>query len=289
MGNKIQKYIMEIIEIIKNQPEVYIPLLGTVSATIIGWIVIYLLNLREQRRNLRNKVKLQVYEELSNAKKDLGESRVDLGLSLSSYSLPFLRMKWAERERQNGNQAEIPNIIFTNHTRKLSEEIHQFSLSYRKMWERTDTWLGVIPELKLAYRTLISELNALSDRLSEHQSYLQNLPIDEHDWTEWNKEEIKSKADEAQKDFDRTTAYIDDFMTLAHNELLRPILGQEKSLRENFNIQEKQTFTVLTKKGLKQKVFYPEDSIWNMKGNWKTLIKRKFQSVFSRFLPNQWF
>lgn len=49
--------------------------------------------------------------------------------------------------------------------------------------------------------------------------------------------------------------YVDDYLTLVHNELITPVIGYKKMLRENFaNMDKQKIYFILTKDGVKEKI-----------------------------------
>jgi hypothetical protein len=238
--------------------------ISTIFINAIGWLVIYSFNIKKQEKTLKDEVRLDIYQKIADAKKDIDDSRNKLGLMLSKHGLPFLEMKWAQKRKDtDGLKGKMPNKIFLEYIRELSEVRHRFTNDYLNLWREIKLWIGVMPELKKPYEVLFKKLRELNDELLEYHNYLQSIQTEHgYDWQSWPQEEVEKKAEEVSQKFNLVTAYIDDFMVLAHNELLSPIVGVEKGLREEFSPNEEINYSVLTKNGIEDKEFSPDDSLW---------------------------
>lgn len=223
----------------------------SVTLIILGWVAVFLLGLKQQRRQLQNNAKMKIYEELYNIKKELDEHNIGLGLKLNKFSLPFLEMSW-----EKGADA---NLKALEHWRKylsgLSEDNYNFSKIYLKLWNHSDMWISAIPELKKAKKELFEkQLNNLSRKINEHHMYLQDLSIKQFYWNLWDRREIEEKHEAVSNLFNLVACgYVDDYLALIHNRLVSPILGYKKELRENFaNLDKFEKYYILTEKGLKE-------------------------------------
>ncbi len=217
---------------------------------MVGWIIVFWLGLCQQKKQLKSNLNMKIYEELYQIKKEFDKSCIDLGLSLGKFSLPFLEMKQCKTNLKSLEK-------WRDHSSLLTENIYNFSQIYIKLWNHSDMWIAVFPKLKKAKKELFEvQLNDLTKKLHDYNNFLTKKQIEQFNWKLWKKEEIEEKADEISKLFDKIACgYVDDYLTLIHNELITPVIGYKKILRENFaNMDKQEKYSILTKDGVKEKI-----------------------------------
>lgn len=242
------------IDFIINNKELSVSILGVVL-TVIGWITVFCLNLRQQRKLLKDASQLKIYEELYLLKSEIDRDAIDLGVLLGKFSLPFLSMSFKinKSNQVEGNSGALD--LWNEHLKKLGDSIYKFSQSSLKLWTHSEMWSGVMPQIQTAKEELFAkQLGNLSKELHGYLDYLRNQSLKQYNWGLWNQDEIKSKAEEISNLFDEIgVGYIDDYLGLIHNRLASPILGHKKKPRENFvNLDKLDKYYILTERGLKE-------------------------------------
>ncbi len=225
----------------------------TIFLVVFGWFAVFVFGLRKDKKLMKNKVQMKIYEELYELRKDVDEKSIDLGMLLSLYSLPFLKMKSVDMNKSLDRfQRNIEALkIWSEYVEKIAKETSEFDKYYLKLWNHVDMWIGAMPELKRAKKELFEiQFKKLTDDLWDYQRYLMELSIRKHHWNEWNKKEIEEKAKKIEMEFHQIgSAYLDGFMVEVHNCLVSSILGYKKKPLENFNkIPDK----ILTKDGVEE-------------------------------------
>jgi hypothetical protein len=201
----------------------------------IGWLVIFLINLRTQKISLKNNAKMKIYEELSRLVKNYNKTCIVLGNLLNKFGTPFLQMDFIDTNLDQVQRNFEGIKIWHEHTRKISKEISNFSSAYLEVWNYLTYWDSAIPKLKNMQKDLFwNKHKKLVEEIWEFQRYLQGLPQQEFFWERWNREEINQKYDEINIKFNKNGAYFDDFITEVHNVLVGKIFGHYKKKRENF-------------------------------------------------------
>ena len=221
--------------------------------TIVGWFLIFLLNSYGEQKNLKNKAKMKIYEELYNYKKNLDEVVLKLGLLFNPYCIPFLEMEYADKSIPS-NKINLKALeIWRKYLEDLSQNTYLFVGAYIKLWTHFKMWISAMPELLNMYKEFFEvQLQELTKHLNAHHKYLQDLSIKNLYWETWNKEEIREKSEELAKEFDQiAVGYLDDFMVEIHNCLIGPILENKIIPRTDFkNLPER--YKILTKDGIKE-------------------------------------
>jgi len=225
----------------------------TIFLIILGWLVIYLLNLKQQKKQLVDSAKLKIYEELYNLKKEIDKKVMGLSslCSRSRYTL-FTDIEYANK----GIGIKKPFEIWQKYVSDLSRAIFSFTDAYLDFWTGVETWIEVMPELKKAKNELFNnQFNRLTDDLNKYHQYLQFLPMKINSrWDKLNEKEIKERAEQIGGRIDRIACgYVDDFIGLIHNALIASIFGRERRPRENF-ANMPQEYAILTRDGIKDTV-----------------------------------
>lgn len=241
--------------------------LATLVLTVAGWITIFILGNRSAKIQLRNSAKLEMYKQLYALKSDIDKNAIMLGISLSPFALPFLDMEWAVRApltTVTPVEKKTPGQIWLDYVSKIRKENSNFVDAYLRFWNEVNMWRAEISQLSEARDILFTELNVLSGEISKYADYLTDLllkDIESYNWTKWNQEAVKERAGQIQDKFDMTAvAYLSDFIDLIHGELMEPIFGKKRILREDYNYRDAVTSKTLTKEGIRE-VKYPPTRI----------------------------
>lgn len=226
------------------------------AGMVMTWWIVHRLNLKQQKELLRNNIKMRVYGELYELKKDIDEQGIDLNFLSYSSSVKLSKMenihiteKILDPIEKNLKSLEI----WSKYVLDISQESYKFSNAYLKFWNHVDMWISIMPELEKAKKELFEiQFKELMDNLYKYEDYLRDLSVRNYKWKEWDKEEIKRKSEKIQEEFNKIAiGYLDDFMVEIHNCLIDPIFKYKKRHREDFkNVPTK--YEVLTKDGIKE-------------------------------------
>ena len=221
----------------------------TIFLVIVGWCIVF----SQNKKLMKNKVQMKIYEELYELRKIIDEKSIDLGVLLNPFSLPFLNMKSVNMNKSfDSSRYNLEALkIWSEYVQKIAKETSEFDKYYLKLWNHVDMWIGAMPELKRAKEELFEvQFKKLTNDLWNYQRYLMELSIKKHHWNEWDKNEIEKKAKKIEEEFHQIgSAYLDGFMVEVHNCLVSSILGYKKKPLENFKITPDK---ILTKKGIKE-------------------------------------
>ncbi|MCK5476239.1 MAG: hypothetical protein KAI71_06700 [Candidatus Pacebacteria bacterium] len=234
----------------ENESIVFIVLnMITLFLVVVGWFAVFLLGLKQNKKLMKNKAQMKIYEELYELRKDIDEKNIDLGMLLTSVNLLFLKMKNVKYYPEFNSSYDVWNDYLQN----LIEEKSLFTNAYLKFWNHIDMWIGSMKELDEMKNIYFEELlENLTDELNKHYEYLSNLSRENYKWEEWDCKDIEERSKKMTKKFDLISgAYLDDFMVEVHNCLVYPILEYKKKPRKNFK-NTMETYTILTKKGIKE-------------------------------------
>jgi len=221
----------------------------TISLVIFGWFAVFLLGLRQNKKLMKNKAQMKIYEELYELKKIVDRKNIDLGVLLASVFLSFSKMENIKYDPDY----DSPYEIWSDYLQNLIKEIGLFTDAYLNLWNHTEMWISAMQELDEMKKIYFEELlGNLVNELNEHHEYLNSLSRNNYKWEEWNRKDIEKHLDEMGKKFDLIShAYLDDFMVEVHNVLVYPIIKYKKEPRKNFK-KTMSTYTVLTRKGIKE-------------------------------------
>lgn len=209
--------------------------------TVIGWIIVYQLNLKQQKENLKDTLKVKVYEEFWGFRTDFQKN------ILTAYEPPFILMKPVRISVFKYDELEEKQRAvnyFIGYLDELISDKKRFMNIFMSFWRSLETWTCLIPELEKAKNDLTREYMGVNKKLNGHIGYLQKL--DRYKWEEWNQEDIKIKSKNVSQEVFDLYCYIEDMMVLIHDELVSPLFGIKKPARQPIGKRS----CVLTKKGL---------------------------------------
>jgi hypothetical protein len=235
-----------------------IPIIGIVL-TIIGWIVVFILGNRSLKIQLRNSVKLEIYKQLYDLKLDIDKVSVNLGLSLSFYSLPFLEMKWSGEKSSINSEGKNAGQIWLEHINKINTEKSNFIDAYLKFWDYVNMWRAELSQVSKARDILFTELGGLAEEISKYSRYLSDLLLKEsYDWIKWDQKLIEETSNQIEERFNMIAiSYLSDFIDLIHIELIQPIFRKKRISREDYNYFNAIVSKALTKDGIEKIKFPP--------------------------------
>lgn len=230
--------------------------------TIVGWLTLTSLGIYAGKIQLRNSAKLEIYKELYSLKSKMDTEALNLNLSLSFHSLPFLQMSWTEKKipvdgLQNDKTA---GQLWLEHVSKIEREKSKFVDSYLRLWNYINMWRAELSSLSEARDILFSELNGLCFKsIPEYTNYLNDLLLKEsYDWTKWDRESIKTKSEKISDEFGRVAiTYPSDFIDMTHEELIQPIFAKKRIPREDYNYPDFIVSSTLTRSGIKEVKYSP--------------------------------
>jgi len=221
----------------------------TISLVIFGWFAVFLLGLRQNKKLMKNKAQMKIYEELYELRKIADERNRDLSILLVSVNMSFSKMENIKYYPDYNS----PHEVWNDYLQNLIKEIGLFTDAYLNFWNHTEMWISAMQELDEMKNIYFEELLVnLINELNEHHEYLNSLSRNNYKWEEWDRKEIEKRLDEIREKFDLIShAYLDDFMVEVHNCLVYPILGYKKEPRKNFK-KATNKYKILTRDGIKE-------------------------------------
>lgn len=220
-----------------------------ISLNIIGWFVVFKLNLRQQDKKIKDEAKMKVYNEFWSLRKHLQES--SSGLMALIQSKPFILMDSTsilgsvtknELDILKGEHQSWQD--WNEYMSELNTKINLFKAIHLDFLRNIEMWIHIMPKLEVAKDILFSEQTIINEKISEHYNFLQNLNVQK--WKEWDQKEINSKSAKVWEDIVNFLFYVEDMMVLIHNNLVSPIFGYKKLIRKPTDYK----FKVLTEDGL---------------------------------------
>lgn len=219
--------------------------------TVVGWVAVFLVAIQVSKIQLRNNARLEIYKELHELKTNVDDSSVKLGLLLSKYSLPFREMEWAERGIQL-NDGKTATDIWFEQNRALIDANTAFFQSYQRFLQSTTKWISLTPSLRSSRNILAAELDGLSRDIWAYIQFHMSQPTNEHNWRMWDRNKIEDEVEKIQTQFNKVASgFLNDYMDLIHDELVRPIFNVKNIPREDFNYVTPVEAETLTREGIK--------------------------------------
>ena len=226
-----------------------ITFLASSILVIGGWYLVFRYNVKAQKENLKLQTKAKVYENFWLMRGRLQEAGSCLSASIQS-GPPFILMNAGlflyeqksdiEKLKMLQNSIDQLNDYFEN----LELLKNQFNDEYLNFWRDLEMWVYIMPDLEVAYKTLMSEYKHVGDVLEEYNTYM--VTLDRYKWKEWDKEDIKRRSSYVWQILIDLGIYTEDFMCLVQNELVAPIFGHYNKSR----VPNDPSCKVLTKNGL---------------------------------------
>lgn len=266
-------------------------LIATIILAIIGW----LFSLWLQRKNLKDQHKTQIrydiYNQLIQAKKELQEPLNDLGASvvtpfilMDSSMIPFtLKLKkqykdsWCEYTESecllDGEQK------WNKYVSDIKDSASRFINKYIIFISIFEDWEAALSQLINTKNILAYEIQKLKKSIDGQADYFQTISSDQgHDWRNWNRKDLDARANDIRDSVLTIGSYINDFMVLAHNELMAKYFNHQRSKRITLDPKYK----VLVKDKLIENVDYKK--VAEMKINKEKIIAYA-QVLLDRSLP----
>lgn len=268
-------------------------LVVTIFVAVLGWIIAIVL----QHRNIRNQHKVQIrydiYKQLVQAKKDTQDPLNSLGVSIvtpfiimDSSMIPFehkfkkkYKDVWVDyTEGECLAEGEQKWNIYVNNIRKAYSE---FVGEYIKLMSIFENWESALSKLINARKTLFAEIERLKKNINSQVDFLSSYYIKNgHDWRKWNKDELDKRAKDINYSAGEIGSYINDFLVLAHNELVAKYFNYYRQLRKPLSPEHR----VLSLNGLIDNTDY--EKVAEMKVNKEKLLSHAQKLLDRGLSPN---
>lgn len=231
---EILKQAPEVIYLIKDTHDIDWSLVVNivlVVLVVVGWLISYRLNLRQQRENLKDGLKVKVYEAFWKSRGSIQNSFSSLSVIIN-FGPPFVLMKSIRvpgLEYDEWKEKEKAIKYYNDFLEKFWKSREVFMEEFMNFWRDLEMWMHIMPRLEKAKKVLTEEYQNNSNRIYKHYSYLSAL--NKYDYEKWSQEDILKKGNEVHEDFFNFSCYVEDMMVLIHNELISPLFGYKKSAR----------------------------------------------------------
>jgi len=231
-----------------------------VLLSILGWFVIYILNLKQQKKHLQNEYRMKIYEEITELKKNLDDRINNLNILLCfKIKTIFEDIK----NLQQGKNHLVP--LYKNETEcwisymnELNQSRNNFNDVLIDYYYIIEKWIEVFPAIKKSKKTLCKDLNNLNKISGELIFDLQIKNFRGDGDFNKRKQEVIDKTESLNKLFDETMGYLWDFIIILHNELLAPVFNiylNERDLSHiDTNVDIK--YKILTIDGTKKRMVH---------------------------------
>lgn len=266
-------------------------LIATIFLAIIGWLV----SLWLQRKNLkdqhRTQIQYDIYKQLVQARKELQEPLNDLGASvvtpfilMDSSMIPFtLKLKkqyknsWFEYSESecllDGEQK------WNKYVNGIKDSVSKFINKYIIFISIFEDWEAALSKLINTKNILAYEIQKLKKSIDSHADYFQTISSEKgHDWRNWDRKDLEMRTNDIRDCAFTIGSYINDFMVLAHNELMAKYFNHKRSMRITLDPKYK----VLVKDMLIENVDHKK--VAEMKIN-KDKVISYAQALLDRSLP----
>lgn len=228
--------------------------------SVIGWIFVYCLNLRQQKRGLQNEYKMKIYDNLSDYKYKVDNA-------LSRVSVPGIIMAKMRVDDVinflNGKGYLAPlfksaDECWYSHMEELRTSIDLYNDSIHGFMCGLEKWKSIMPKLDKAIFILFKELNLFSKELSDYLTFIQTSRLDNPNIDNWKKV-VNKNSDLIYKRVEEIGGFLWDSMNLVHNELLGQVFGNYIKERDLRHLNKKVYFRVLTNDEIKVVQYDPEE------------------------------
>src|SRR3989339_718365 len=220
--------------------------------TVLGWWTVFLLGIWAAKIQQRNSARLEIFKDLNKLKSEIDKSSIDLGVLLSKFSLPFLTMEWAEKGSIGLGEGKRPGELWLENNRKILDALSLFEEKNQNFLNAANTWISIMPRLKTSRNILAAEFSGLSRTLWAYVQFHMSQTTNEYDWKKWDRKQIEAETERVRAEFNKVAiGFLNDFMDLLHDELIRPIFAINKVRREDFNYVQPMEAETLTEKGIK--------------------------------------
>lgn len=209
--------------------------------TVIGWVIVYWLNIKQQKENLKNNLSIKVYEEF-------WKFRTDFHNNILSFDKPpFILMNLSKIQIFKSDeimekQKAIRYLML--YLDEIKNKKIKFSNVFMNFWRSLETWMCLMPDLEKAKNDLTREYLGVIKASEEYMRHLQKLEKD--NWEKWNQEDLEKRSEIASSEALNLYCYIEDMMLLIHDELVSPLFKNKIPKRQPIGKQS----CILTKKGL---------------------------------------
>ena len=225
------------------------PLIVTIFLAVSGWIVNTYLQQKNFKQEQKAKINFDIYSQLVSAHRELQNSIGPFNASatvhpLKSMNAVFEVDKFSLTEIKALRKGMKKHFDWVDTLLASEDDYHRSLFRFLYM---TQDWTAPLGSLQRASEILSEETIRLNGLQKDHTEILCLYATKNgHDWRQWSDEDIHEHGGVVSGLVGDVSSYIDDFMVLAHNELLAPYYGHERMMRETADDTQK----VLTKEGL---------------------------------------
>lgn len=224
---------------------------------ILGWLVALWMQNKNIKLQLKTQIKYDVYKQLVVSHK---ETQDRLSILIAKTRPPFILMdslmipfKLKLKKEHKGQWIEYSetdcllegNKKWTDFISEVNNSYFDFMDKYVSMLYLLEDWMGSIKELRNVKTEFVKEIKIIQDQIRKDVDILQSQ-TKEFDWRKWNKEESNKISENIVNNTQTISAYISDFMILAHNNLIASYFDYTRPTRKTFDDKYK----VLTKDGI---------------------------------------
>jgi len=260
----------------------------TIILAIVGWFFSLYLQNKNIKEQHKNQIKYDIYKQLVQAKSDIQEPLNFLGASvvtpfilMESSMIPFeCKLKkpykdiWVDYSESecilDGKQK------WDKYVNDIRKSYSDLSSEYIKLMSIFENWESALSRLIKARNILFSEIDRLKKSIYNQIDFFQMYSMENgSDWREWNRDDLSKRAEDIRDSSFEIGSYINDFLILAHNELVAKYFGHSRKTRKTLDPKYK----VLTLSGLVESV--DKEKIDEMKVNKEKLMKHA-KSILDR-------
>jgi hypothetical protein len=225
---------------------------------VLGWGLTVWLQGRNNKENLKNQIKYDIYKQLVILYKDNNESLASLMAKTSS---PFIMMESSMisynlklKKEYKGEwicYSEAECVLdgskkWNLFIGEISNSYFDFSEKYNDILYMLEAWEAPIKNLNVSKESLLLEINKIKERVYKNINILQMYSTKNgYDWRKWKKEDVEKILDDININLMNVNPYFHDFMVLVHNKLLSEYFGYSRPTRKTLD----KKYKVLTEKG----------------------------------------
>lgn len=221
-----------------------------VFLTIVGWLAVFFLSLYAGNKQLRNNARLEIYKEFQELKQKIDDPGIELSLFLSKFTLPFNDMEWAEKDIPKGSFKRGQDV-WLERSRSMIDAHSKYFESHQRFINATQKWNLIMPKLKKARNILYAEFSELNREIWEYINFYMSQIYKESDWRKWDRNNIEQETEKIAKHFYRVIGFLNDYLDMVTDELVRPIFNVKSVRREDFNYVKPIEAETLTENGIK--------------------------------------
>jgi hypothetical protein len=232
---------------------------GTIVIAVSGWIFALLLQSWNIRQSHRVEVRYDIYKQLiflykpvQNAVSQLSAHTSAPFIQMDASMIPF-NLKLEKEYKGTWMPYTESECVFegekkwSKFTQTLMDDYFDYIKKYISILYVIENWSAAVKPLLPTKKILHAEVDKINHEILEDLRILQGYAIKHgHDWRGWNQKEIEDILLRVSEKTYTIGAYLSDFLTLLHNQLLSGYFWYKKPLRRTLY----PNYKVLTKKGI---------------------------------------